>query len=373
MVATSKDFSFQEYYSGNLDWLEKRTIFLTVHGSRSYGTALPESDYDFKGIAIPPKDYYFGLLDKFEQADKFNGVDCTIYELRKFCALATNCNPNIIEILFTDPDMFVIKHPIMDKLIQNRNLFLSKKARWSFAGYAYAQLKRINSHYKWLKNPPTHKPTRKEFDLPEHTSIPRDQLKAAEALIVKKMDQWNFNFDVIEDRDKRLELQAKIHNTLYEIAGASMFLENEKLHKHAAVHTALSQNIIEIVVKEKKYKSKMNEWTAYNKWKEERNPERAALEAKFGFDSKHAMHLIRLLRVCEEVLTTGEVKVKRPDAAELLEIRNGAWSYEQLIEWSTVQDKKIQELYDTTDVLPYEPNKKAINKLCMEMMEEYHE
>jgi len=366
-----KEFPFEKYYNGNLDWLEKRTIFLTVHGSRSYGTALPESDYDFKGIAIPPKDYYFTLLNKFEHVDKFNDVDCTIYELRKFCSLAVKCNPNILEILFTDPNMFVIKHPIMDRLIENRHLFVTKKARWSFAGYAYSQLKRINNHYKWLKNPITQKPTRKEFDLPEHTLIPSDQLKAAEALITKKLDQWNFDFDVIEDRDKRLELQAKIHNTLSEIVGASMFLGNDKLYKYAAVHTALNQNVIDIVNKEKKYKSKMNEWTSYNKWKEERNPERAALEAKFGFDAKHAMHLIRLLRMSEEILTTGEVIVKRPDAEELLEIRNGAWSYEQLIEWATAQDKKLQKLYETTNIIPHEPDRNVINKICIEMIEEF--
>jgi len=45
------------------------------------------------------------------------------------------------------------------------------------------------------------------------------------------------------------------------------------------------------------------------------------LEAKFGFDTKHAMHLIRLLRMAREILETGVVHVKRPDAEELSAIR----------------------------------------------------
>src|ERR1039458_5020213 len=33
----------------------------------------------------------------------------------------------------------------------------------------------------------------------------------------------------------------------------------------------------------------------YNGWKAQRNPKRAELEAKFGYDTKHAMHLVRLM------------------------------------------------------------------------------
>ena len=356
----------------NLNWLKDRTVFLVIHGSHCYGTNIETSDVDLKGIAIPPKEYFFGYLNHFEQAE-FKEPDTVIYDIRKILKLATDANPNIIEILFSDPSMYLIKHPIMDELIKNKNLFISKKARWTFSGYAHSQLKRLKGHYQYLKNPPTHKPTRDEFDLPERTTIPKDQLKAAEALITKKMDEWNFDFDCIKERDKRLELQRKIHETLFEIAGASIFLENEKLWKHAAVSTDLvaNMNVIEIVNKEKRYKSKLKEWHAYNKWKEERNPQRAELEAKFGYNSKHAMHLVRLMRMCEEIISTGEIRVKRPDAKELLEIRDGAWSYEDLIAWSEQQELKIQKLYDNTNVVPKEPNRKEIEKLCRNLVETY--
>ena len=50
--------------------LVDRTILLTVTGSRAYGMSQESSDVDLKGIAIPTKEYYFGFLNKFEQADK---------------------------------------------------------------------------------------------------------------------------------------------------------------------------------------------------------------------------------------------------------------------------------------------------------------
>lgn len=54
------------WYRGNLDWLRHSTIFLSRSGSHAYGTNLPTSDEDFRGIAIPPKRYFHGFVDRFE-------------------------------------------------------------------------------------------------------------------------------------------------------------------------------------------------------------------------------------------------------------------------------------------------------------------
>ena len=61
------------------------------------------------------------------------------------------------------------------------------------------------------------------------------------------------------------------------------------------------------------------------------NVKRPELVEKHGYDTKHAMHLWRLLRMCAEILETGRVLVRRPDADELLAIRDGAWRYDAII------------------------------------------
>ncbi len=61
-----------------------------------------------------------------------------------------------------------------------------------------------------------------------------------------------------------------------------------------------------------------------------RNPARAALERAHGYDTKHAMHLVRLLRMGAELLRERTLHVRRADAAELLAIRAGALSFEEL-------------------------------------------
>jgi len=61
-------------YNGNLTWLPERTIFMARHGSKAYGTSLPTSDEDFRGVAIAPREYTDGrrpdsvtFLDTIEQ------------------------------------------------------------------------------------------------------------------------------------------------------------------------------------------------------------------------------------------------------------------------------------------------------------------
>lgn len=356
-------------YAGNLPWLRQATILLTYHGSHAYGTATPTSDVDFKGVAVAPKSYYLGL-DRFEQAefkDPARNAEAVIYEIRKFVNLAAACNPNIIEVLWTEPEQHVICTPAGRELVDHRDLFLSKKARYTFSGYARAQLKRIKTHYRWIRyGADMSPPTREQFDLPNHTLIPADQLQAAEAEVQKRLDQWNLKgMDGLDPAD-RIEV----------LSGWSQILTEMKLGSKDALWRAAAQfsghdtNFIQLMDRERRYKAAQNEWESYRRWKKERNPARAELEEKYGYDTKHAMHLVRLMRMCSEILEEGVVRVKRPDREELLAIRNGAWSYDKLVEYAEIEDKRMEEHYERSN-LPKTPDLHKINDLCVRIVEEH--
>ncbi len=345
----------------NLPWLASRTILLVRHGSHCYGTNTPASDEDFKGVAIAPREVYLGFSKVWEQAES-KDPDLVVYELRKFFRLASENNPNIFECLWVAPSDHISISPLGERLLENRDAFLSKKVKFTFCGYAISQLKRIKSHKKWLLNPVTRKPTRVEFGLPERTLVPTDQLMAAEAAIRKEMDSWELDLSGLDDA-QRIALLEKMAAVIHDLQ-----ISSDDKPRRAGRLLGFDENMIEVLDRERKYTAALREYQQYNEWKENRNPKRAADEAKFGVDLKHAYHLVRLLRMCREILTTGKVIVKRPDAEELLAIRNGAWSYDQIVEWAEQQDKDMQELVKTS-ALPKTPDLQKLDELCVSIIE----
>lgn len=357
-----------DQYVGNLTWLPKSTIFLTNHGSHAYGTSLPTSDHDVRGIMIAPKEYYLGCTMVCEQAEQ-SDPDLVIYELRKFMKLGADANPNVLELLYTDPSDHHIVTPIGQMLLDNRDLFLSKKVRHTFQGYAHSQMKRIATHRRWLLNPRETQPTRDSCGLPERTVIPADQLAAAHAAIKKRVDEWNWHALEEVDASVRIALQEEFTRRLTEITNWGETNLEAEVYLAACKSLGFDSNFIQFMDKERLYANMMREYTQYQHWKKTRNPGRAELEAKFGFDTKHGMHLVRLSRCCKELLLTGTLQVRRPDAEELLAIRRGAWSYEMLMDWFTRQDVEIEEAL-TKSTLPHSPNRQAIDNLCVELVEE---
>jgi predicted nucleotidyltransferase len=95
---------------------------------------------------------------------------------------------------------------------------------------------------------------------------------------------------------------------------------------------------------------------------------RRALVDKFGYDTKNASHLIRILRQGITFMETGEVEVYRSDADELLDIKRGEYTYEQ-IKWSAeALDRELARAGDES-TLPEVPDWDAINKLAVYMYE----
>ncbi len=269
-----------------------------------------------------------------------------------------------------DPSDRLLVTPAWERVLAVRDSFLSKRAKYTFSEYALSQLKRINLHYRWLKNPPAGPPSRAEFGLPERTVIPEDQLTAARSQIAKKLDEgaWTEMDDL--DESLRVAIKTEFTRKLVEITLWGDDDLEEKPWRSAAASLGYSTNFIEYLDKERRYNVKQKDWESFVRWKNERNPQRDGLEAKYGYDTKHALHLVRLMRMCREILTEGVVRVRRPDAPELLEIRGGAWGYFHLVEWAMAEDKALTELMKTSK-LPDYPDRKKIAALLIQLVEDY--
>ena len=66
--------------------------------------------------------------------------------------------------------------------------------------------------------------------------------------------------------------------------------------------------------------------------KGQRNVHRAELEELHGYDTKYAMHVIRLYGEAKELMENGRITLPRPNRDELIEIRKGKYSLTEIQE-----------------------------------------
>jgi predicted nucleotidyltransferase len=362
-------------------------ILLCVAGSRAYGTNTETSDYDLRGVMVPEdfKNAYYGIYGTPEQVEygdgqliselpnyidpalhakmKECGSEGVIYELRKFFRLLADCNPNIMDLVFTNSHLYV--SPVGVKILEARGLFVSAKAKHTYSGYATSQLNRIKTHRKWLLSPVEEKPRREDFGLIEY-EMPQDVVDQHMAMIQKQMDTWELDLSNVE-ASQRVHIKTKMEETLNDICTA------QSKFSLAAHYVGIGGATLEILLKEKEYRDALREYNNYQNWKKNRNAARAELERKSGYDTKHAMHLVRLLRMGREILTTGQVLVDRRgiDADELVAIRNGHYTYDQIVEMADGLHDEVRSLYDKKEyVVPGKSNMRKINELLVECMDE---
>ena len=93
----------------------------------------------------------------------------------------------------------------------------------------------------------------------------------------------------------------------------------------------------------------------------------AELERRHGYDTKHAMHLVRLMRMGLEVLQTGDLLVRRPDADELISIRDGALSFDELLQQATELQARMETAAEQSS-LPADIDQARIDALALGLM-----
>lgn len=144
-------------YKMNLEQIAQDNMILKFRvGSHLYGTHTPESDADYLGVFIPTEEYVLGMK-KCEQVElrtnpassgrrnNQNDVDTVLYSLPKYLKLLADNNPNIIETLFIPASNTLVCTSLGRQILDNKNLFVSKKAKHTFLGYAFGQKKLLLS------------------------------------------------------------------------------------------------------------------------------------------------------------------------------------------------------------------------------------
>ena len=94
---------------------------------------------------------------------------------------------------------------------------------------------------------------------------------------------------------------------------------------------------------------------------------RKMLVEKYGYDCKNAAHLIRLLRMGVEFLKDGRLYVMREDAKQLIEIKRGEWTLEQ-VKVEAERGFQVAEQAYLASTLPAGPDMEAIGRLAVDVV-----
>lgn len=295
--------------------LGKNIQLLTYGGSKAYGTDLPSSDTDIRGVATNTPESILSYKDFEIYTD--TETDTSIYSLDKFFKLMSECNPNILEIVSVRPQDILYATDIGNLIVQNKSIFLSTRCANTFGGYATQQLYRLRQKTLSALSP-------KEYN--EHIS------KVIANMQEHLRNRWNTTAIRIEASETGL------HAVLKEDV-----LPAENLYGII--------NEINNVIREYNKESKRN---------------KNALDR--GKIQKHAMHLIRLYQQGTELLLNGNFCTYREKDHDLLmAIRNGEFTKdnkmtEEFFRLVQSEEAKFVEAKNKTK-LPAQPDYEKINKL----------
>ena len=104
--------------------------------------------------------------------------------------------------------------------------------------------------------------------------------------------------------------------------------------------------------------------------KGQKNIHRADLEEKYGYDTKYAMHVIRLYGEAKELMETGHITLPRPNKDELIAIRQGTYKLSEIREMANQLELEAVTAGGTSP-LPDKIDRDRISRIISEVYLEY--
>lgn len=297
------------------------TCILAYRGSVAHGMYVPSTnplsidDVDLIGIVVPPIENYFGLSEwgtRGTKEVKEGKWDCVYYEIKKMFSLLLQGNPNVMSLLWTEPQHVVYHDGLFTTLRYCRAWFVGKHVYNAFAGYAHQQLEKMES--------------RDPAELLKYMAITSELKYRGEHPNHKG------------EHTPRLDVETGVEK---DVACWS----TEKLLRGLFSYQKKGENIGYMGDKRKR------------------------LVLEYGYDTKNAAHCIRLLRMCKEFLLNGEMQVFRPDAADLLNIKQGMWALSDVKKHARELFEEIKWARDNSK-LPAEPDRARVQALLVKILKE---
>jgi uncharacterized protein len=346
---------------------EDLIIFESVMGSHAYGTFTPESDVDLRGVFIQPLDHAlkYGWIEQI--SDETN--DVTFYELGRFMQLLQGNNPNILEMLAAPEDCIRKCYTEFDMIQSQKEHFLTKKVRWTFAGYAIDQIQKARGYNKkmnWEESQMTRK-TVLDFC---YVLVDSGSQPFKEWLKKSFHERWNQRSFGLSAIDHARDLYALYFLGEHEnIIGPTTGIVSDEEKSNNVQLTSIPKGDLPVAYlsfNQDGYSSHCKKYKEYQTWLNNRNENRFKMNKDHGknYDSKNMMHTYRLLLMAHE-MAKGELRVRRTEEeiSKLMKIRRGEYEYEDLIKEAELMISQLDPIFEECS-LPKEVNQEfALNIL----------
>lgn len=308
-------------------------------GSHLYGTNTETSDEDFSGIFLPSPYEVFGF-ETIEEIDNSivskdaegrntkDAIDFKCYEFRKFCKLALDCNPNILEHLFVNKENCLFASEVGNKLLSLNNYFLGKQNIFTkYSSYAKSQ-----GHKMRLK--------------PENYENLKIVLEFLYDYIgTKSIINMSNKEEQVKARQLLVELATDINEKKMPIEFKDSFIKIGDLNFNKNINIKNTINSIE---------TRINNAGS-----------RKILWEQFGFDTKFGANLIRLLLEGIELLTDECLTFPLKEKELVLNIKQGKYSLDEVLSLSEQLSDKLGVAYNSSS-LPLKSNYSKIQEFVID-------
>jgi uncharacterized protein len=350
----------------NLKYIEDNDLILSkvIAGSNAHGTNLPESDIDIKGIYICELDDLITGDYPEQISDKSN--DTVYYEIGRYLSLMMTNNPTVLETLFTPKDCVIFDSPLLDEMYANRMKFISKLCKNSFIGYTKAQIKKatgLDKKTNWEKDKITRKcPVDFCYVIEEYSTITLNQFLEERGM----KQEYCGLIKVPHSRDN----YALYYNEDLNYRG---IISKDSTTVRVSSVPKGEQFICNMVFNHDQYSVHNREYRSYITWLENRNTQRYVDIEEHGqkIDGKNMLHCVRLTDIAREIANGEGINVRRYNIEELINIRKGKVSLEKIVSRVNDDIKKIEELFDKSD-LQEEPDLVLKNKILVNIRKSFY-
>ncbi len=334
-------------------------LYECISGSKAYGLDTKESDTDIRGVFYLPKDMFYGLEYCSQVSNETN--DIVYYELGRFIELLLKNNPTVLEMLATPEKHILYKHDLM-KEIQISD-FLSALTKDTFVGYAMSQIKKA----KGLNKKMFHRMDGERKSLLDFCYV----VESHKSILLREwlaVPNYKQEYCGLSKINHLKDMYTIFYSDEGEFAYRGICSSGDANEVSLSSIPEGEEPIALLCFNKDAYSIYCKKFREYWDWMENRSINRYQINKTHGkgYDTKNMMHTIRLLQMALNIFKEQSLSIEVSNREELLDIKRGKFSYEEIVEKVDVLMTDIQNYALQSNMLEV-PNKNKIHKLLVDL------